>query len=151
MFCFLLLGNCAAAAAVSSNDLIAKAHIYDGRTIEFTGEVVGDVMIRGDFAWLNINDGAQAIGVWTNKQAAEKISYVGDYTHIGDTVKVAGQFHRACPQHGGDLDIHATEILISKQGHKVKHTVNNYKFAMTVILLLAIVAVSVWSPIKKPK
>ena len=83
------------------------------------GEVVGDIMHRGDFVWLSVNDGGAALGVFCSKKDLPKIEFIGDYKHIGDTVKVSGIFHKACAQHGGDLDIHAEKIEIIKRGNVV--------------------------------
>ena len=47
--------------------------------IVYAGEVIGDVMVRGDFVWVNINDGENAIGVWLDKELAREIQFTGSY------------------------------------------------------------------------
>lgn len=139
----LLLVVCsipATAKTISSNELIEKAQLYDGKTIEFQGEVIGDIMARGNYAWLNVNDGTQAIGVWAEKGQVQKIKRSGDYKYIGDEIKIIGVFHRACPDHGGDLDIHAREIHIAEAGHKTDHPINSTKALIAAILFIAILA-----------
>jgi aspartyl/asparaginyl-tRNA synthetase len=138
---FLSLGKCLFAQGISGRDLIDNAHFFDKRSVEIEGEVIGDIMVRGDYAWINVNDGSRAIGVWSEKRMVKNIEFSGSYRNIGDTVKVIGIFNRSCPQHGGDLDIHASEISIIKKGHAVDHPVNPNKVLAAVILFLVVVAV----------
>jgi len=112
MLCLALFvsgSNCYAQVSTSL-DLINDAKQYDGKTVNYKGEVIGDVMIRKDHAWLHVNDGTIAIGIWVPKTLIEDIRYVGEYHKKGDIVEVSGTFYRACSEHGGDLDIHASEI-----------------------------------------
>ena len=101
--------NCFAQVYTSS-DLINNAKQYDGKTISYKGEVIGEVMIRGDHAWLHVNDEYVAIGVWVRKADLKDIIYLGCYRAKGDIIEVSGIFNRSCPEHGGDLDIHVQEI-----------------------------------------
>ena len=104
---FWFLASLSFAQPISSIELINNAKQYDGKTVVYEGEVIGDVMKRGDYAWLNINDGQNAIGIWMNASLAQNISYTGSYKSKGDWAEITGIFNRACPEHGGDLDIHA--------------------------------------------
>ena len=107
----------AAAEDVGSADLIDNAALYDGKTVSYGGEVVGDILYRGDYAWVGISDGANTVSVYLPADEAKKIAYVGGYRIIGDTVQITGVFHRACASHGGDLDIHAGTVTIVQAGH----------------------------------
>ncbi|HWP22279.1 MAG TPA: hypothetical protein VN417_05980 [Candidatus Cryosericum sp.] len=106
----------AEAESVGSNDLIDRAKDYDGQTVVYEGEVVGDILYRGDYAWLAVFDGANTIGCYVTKTQAQQISFDGGYGKRGDTVRVEGVFHRACAEHGGDLDIHADTISVLAAG-----------------------------------
>src|SRR4030042_422395 len=86
------------AGQVSSTELINNAREYDGQTVIYIGEAVGDVMVRRGFAWVNINDGENAIGIWMSKELAGKIRFTGSYRTIGDRVEIAGVFQRNCIQ-----------------------------------------------------
>jgi hypothetical protein len=112
------------AEAVSSTELINNAKQYDGKTVTYIGEVIGDIMIRGEYAWINVNDGKNAIGIWIDKELAQGISYTGSYKSKGDWIEVTGIFHRACQEHGGDLDIHAQDMRKLSQGRKIKEGIN---------------------------
>jgi hypothetical protein len=105
----LSISNCYAQTATSL-DLLNNTKQYDGKTVNYKGEAIGDIMIRGDYAWLHVNDGTIAIGVWASKTMVQDILYVGNYHKKGDIIEVSGIFHRSCLEHGGDLDIHAFEI-----------------------------------------
>ncbi len=131
----LLLAPAAALAdgtAVSSNDLIDRAKDYDEQTIVYEGEVLGDILYRGDFAWLAVFDGSNTIGVFVTAEQAQQIAVVGGYGKQGDTVRIEGVFHRACAEHGGDLDIHADTMKVLSVGAAVQMPVSR------VVMILAI-------------
>ena len=147
---FLLLVLCLVLIVSSSNcyaqtptslELINNAKQYDGKTVNYRGEVIGEVMVRGDYAWLHVNDGIIAIGIWAPKTMIEDIRYAGDYHKKGDIVEVSGTFHRSCLEHGGDLDIHASEIKKVTSGSPViqpisrkKAYIGAYSFLLALLL-----------------
>lgn len=110
--------------AETSRQLIENSTNFDNKTVTFSGEVIG-VMIRGDFAWVNVlENGGYAIGIWSRADDARKVSITGDYTHVGDTVAVSGTFHTACLEHGGDLDIHADNFVVVSAGREINRSPN---------------------------
>jgi len=123
------------AQATSSSELIKNARFYDGQLVVYEGEVIGDLMRRADGVWVNLNDGPGAIGVWMSSFLARKINYAGNYKTRGDRLEVAGIFHRACLEHGGDLDIHAQGINVIAAGREVSEKLNLDKRNLAVILL----------------
>jgi hypothetical protein len=141
---------------VGSAALIENAKVWDGRTIEFRGEAIGEAMRRAGMAWVHLNDDAYmwknieegaALGgynsgqaVWLPAELASKIRFYGDYKHDGDVVAVRGRFNAACREHGGDMDIHATELAIVTIGHDVPHQVNAGRL-LTGLVLFAMAAV----------
>jgi hypothetical protein len=138
--CFAHLPDVCLAGQVSSTGLINNAREYDGQSIVYAGEAVGDVMVRGDFAWVNVNDGENAIGVWLNKELAGEIKFTGSYNTIGDRLEITGVFNRNCIQHGGDMDIHAQSIRRISPGRAIDEQLDivkrNYVFILLVILCL---------------
>jgi hypothetical protein len=146
MLCSVLIipyYNCYAQESTSL-DLLNNAKQYDGKTINYKGEVIGDVMIRGDHAWLHVNDGTIAIGIWVPKTMIQNICYVGDYDRKGDIIEVSGTFNRSCLEHGGDLDIHASGIRIISLGSSIIRPISRKKCyigaysLITVLLFLAL-------------
>jgi hypothetical protein len=63
------------------------------------------------------------------------IAYTGAYKSKGDWLEITGVFHRACPEHGGDLDIHAQGIRKINNGCAITHKLNIDKRNLAVALL----------------
>lgn len=146
-FSFQLSAISCHAASVSSTELIEHAKDFNNQAVEFEGEVVGDVMARGGFAWVNVNDGQNAVGIWGQRDQIQKIvNRKGLYKCKGDIIRVKGEFHRACAQHGGDLDIHMTKGLRIKDGFSIPHQLSSTKmkwasgFAVIALGLAALAA-----------
>jgi hypothetical protein len=97
-------------------DFIEQAKALNGQVVEFQGEVVGDIMQRQDHAWINVLCRGTAIGVWISEDQQAALGLAGRYGVTGDTVKIIGQFSQACPEHGGDLDVHAITLEIVAAG-----------------------------------
>ena len=123
------------AAVVTSEDLLKNAEKYDAEIVIFKGEVIGDIMIRNDFAWINVRDEFGAIGVFCPKDLVSEIKYQGSYKFKGDVVSLRGVFNRACSQHGGDTDIHAEKITIIEEGREILHSLQPQKVKASIILL----------------
>lgn len=123
------------AQPISSTDLINNAKQYDGKEVVYTGEVIGDIMARGNFAWINVNDGKAAIGIWIEKGLTQSVNYTGSYKSKGDWIEISGVFHRACSEHGGDLDIHAQQIRKIISGGEIPEKLEQGKRNLVFILL----------------
>ncbi len=141
---FLLVAAFSSAAQTAetpspgSTALVEDARDWDGRTVSFTGEAIGEAMRRGTMAWIHLNDDAyglaevagaglsgfnSGIGVWVDARSAARIALFGHYKCHGDVAEVTGIFHAACPQHGGDMDIHADTLRIARGGYEVAQPV----------------------------
>lgn len=156
--CVAPLSAVAAGAAVSSTALVEEPLKYDGHEVTFVGEAIGELMVRGDAAWLHLNDDAYmmknveegaALGgynsgmpVWLQADLGRTVTTFGDYEHEGDVVEVEGVFNAACAQHGGDMDIHASGLIVRVPGHQAADPVKAWK--LPVIALLGIVVMAVW-------
>lgn len=127
---------------VRSSDLINNAKQYDGTIIQYEGEVIGDIMNRGNNAWMNVNDGQNAIGIWVDRSLVEDVTRTGGYNSTGDTVEISGVFHRACIEHGGDLDIHAQSVRKISSGAPISHSVDAAK--VRVAVALSVVVLLLW-------
>ncbi len=120
---------------VDSGLLLQEWEKYDGKEVIFKGEAVGDVLWRGDFAWVAVNDdpyslralheagelhgGNSGIGVWMPASEAERIKRLGRHGSRGDYLEITGVFHADCGEHGGDFDIHALEVRVLEPGREV--------------------------------
>jgi hypothetical protein len=139
---------------VNSASLVENAAFWNERSITFKGEAIGECMVRGDMAWIHLNDDAymernieegaplggynSGHAVWLSAEIARQIRYWGDFKHEGDIVKATGIFHAACREHGGDMDIHATSMYVIRTGHPVRHHLNVQRAAFAAILLIIV-------------
>ncbi len=154
--CIMLIVNCLFCALcyaqpVSSAELINNAKRYDGKTIIYTGEVIGDVMKRakGINAWVNVHDGVNAIGIWLGKEHFYEIKTGGGYKLRGDIIEIEGVFHRSCIEHGGDLDIHAVSLRKVNDGVDIPETINTGKKNLAIILAGGLCLVLILNRLKR--
>lgn len=124
-FCLALPAHATDAPAVRSNDLIEDAARWDGQTVVFEGEAIGEVLPRGEYAWINLADEGNTLGCWVTAAMAKEITCCGRYGQHGDTLRVVATFQRACPDHGGDLDLHAISLTKTAAGYPVAHPVES--------------------------
>ncbi|MFH1097286.1 MAG: DNA-binding protein [Candidatus Desantisbacteria bacterium] len=127
----------------TSGELVTKCREYDRKTVTIEGEVVGEVARRGEFAWLNISDGNYGIGVFAPTPMIPAINHTGNYVSKGAVVSVVGTFHRACSEHGGGLDIHATTIKLVSPGYFFQHPIQ--PDSVRAVLFLGLIAIIVIS------
>lgn len=123
------------AQPLSVAEILKDPKSFDGKTIVFEGEVIGDVMRRGNFAWVNVYNYDDALGVWMSASLAAGIDYTGSYREIGDKIEVVGVFHRACPEHGGDMDLHAQGMRRISCGAPIPEKLSAKKRNVIIILL----------------
>jgi hypothetical protein len=146
-----------------SSELVARQNVpgrvekglyWDGKTVTFHGEAIGESMKRGSFAWIHLNDdaymernveeGAELGGynsgmpVWLPAGLVARIDTYGDYKHEGTIAEVRGVFNGACAEHGGDTDIHATSLVV-RPGRDAIDPIQPWK--ITLAALLSIVSV----------
>ncbi len=147
-----------AAERVSVKDLTESAENYDGQTLTIEGEVIGDILQQGDYAWITVNDDpyitreAQeerlragfniGIGVWLPTSEARKVKVLGGYKNVGDRVSVTGVFHRADSEHGGDTDIVAQSLAVLQEGQPVSRPLTLIRWI--ILAGLAMLALLLW-------
>jgi hypothetical protein len=120
----------AAIPLVGTKALIESPRDYDGKEILFEGEAIGDPMRRGDHAWINVLDSNAAMGVFLPADGLAAISAFGSDKRSGDMVRVRGLFHRACPDHGGDMDIHAYSVEVVSRGVETAHPIGRLRLIL---------------------
>lgn len=132
---FCLNGSVLAADVVDLNQLVENAEIMDGQTVTVSGEAIGEAMERGDHAWVNINDGTNAMGIWMPLDDIQNIKVFGDYKHLGDQLQVTGVFNQACVEHGGDVDVHSDSITVVAAGYATAESVPALKIVIGLVLV----------------
>lgn len=126
--------------------LVREGGTYDGREIAIEGEAVGDVMVRGSYAWINVRSPEDvALGVIVTPDQARRILRTGDYFHAGDHLRVTGTFHRFAPRYGGETCVVAREMTVARKGFATPHPVARRRMraasilaALTVISFMAL-------------
>jgi hypothetical protein len=118
---WLTFGDIAWGETVSGIRLLKNAENFDMKVVRYQGEMVGDIMRRGEYAWVNLSDGSGVISVWCRFELADAIKFKGDYHTRGDTLLVEGPFRRFCLEHGGDTDLHAADVQVVKPGDVIHH------------------------------
>jgi len=170
--CALLFALAGAMAGPASADdtvkvaqLVDNMRKYDGRVVTIQGEAIGDVMVRGTYAWITVDDDRYSkksieeggelvgmsnsgIGIWVLEHDTREITIYGGYKNKGAIVRVTGVFNRACHEHGGDTDIHATSVEVLKPGHPFSHPFPYDKLLVVVLLTCAIALLWYWRSIK---
>jgi len=126
----------------TSTELIEHAGAIDGSTVTYKGEIVAAVMNRGEHSWVNLNDGYNAIGIWCRTGSLSDVKTLGNYKNEGDVLEVTGVFHRACPEHGGELDIHADSVRIESRGFPIEEHISMRRIDITIMFfILALLAI----------
>lgn len=124
---------------VSSTELIDDAQNWDKQQITYTGEVIGDILTRGEYAWLSISDGKNTMSCIISTEDTKLINNLGRYGIKGDTVCVQGTFNRACTNHGGDMDIHGESLKIISRGYELKNEYSPKMLCLSAVALLGAV------------
>ncbi|HHW18942.1 MAG TPA: DNA-binding protein [Firmicutes bacterium] len=133
------------AVRVKIQDLAGRSSEYNGRKVVFSGEAIGDIMYRGQHAWVNVLDSTGAIGVFMPREFAQKIQHLGDYSHKGDTVEVIGVFSISCPLHNGDPDIHAESLTVLESGKTILHPISRERVILSMVLAMAAGYLGYWA------
>lgn len=138
------------AQTVSSKELVEKNRFFNGKTVWYQGEVIGDIMVRGKLAWLTVNDDAYSrqadkiklkgynsgLSVTVPKKLSQNLKFVGNYKQRGDIILLKAVFHNACPEHNGALMLHAKSLKVIKRGFIVKHKVSAFKLRLAAFSFL---------------
>lgn len=147
-------------ADVRSAELLACPERYDGRTVTFSGEVVGSLLERGNSAWLQLNDdryglrlgplpmvdvaaGAnESVAVTIPTVESRKIGLVGGADAQGDRVTVVGTFHASDPGDAGNPTIRAEELRVLEAGRRYQRSADAARTVTAVGLLFAAAVVT---------
>ena len=122
--------------------LTDEAGIYDGRTVQVTGEVVGDCLSAGkkNFYWITVEDEAQndssSISCLVSESLASKIDAYGRYGVKGSRVQVRGVYRQACNEHEGLADIHVGTLEVTNPGVKYDDAFDIREFLPGMFLML---------------
>ena len=135
------LSTCTPVAAqalpMSAADVVALGGARDGEEVLFEGEAIGDVLRATDgMRWINVLSGGIAVGVVMSAADADRVTHMGRYGEVGTTLAIRGTYRFGCDEHGGDLDVHATEVTIVAPGGLVDQDPGLWKLPVAAALLV---------------
>ena len=99
-----------------------QPHLYDRRTVQVTGEVVGDIINAEDpnYRWLiiqDLNTGSDAqISLYVTPVQAQKIDKFGRYGVRGSIIKATGMFQEVDPELEGAQSLRTSELDVLEKG-----------------------------------
>ena len=108
-------------------ELAAADSSSQGKTVQVTGEVVGDALISEEDEgkhWITLEalgDGDDSsISVLIDDSYLDLIDAYGTYGTTGTILQVRGVYYLTCPSHEGIMDIHAESVKIVSRGARVE-------------------------------
>ncbi|MDR3136410.1 MAG: TrkH family potassium uptake protein [Coriobacteriales bacterium] len=121
--------------SITITELSNAASHLDNQKVDFTGEVVGDIITadNGNF-WVTLNDGSASISVYVSASDVANISSRGGYQQQGTVLDVRGEFHLACGWHDGLSDVHASSFRVVEAGGPIAHLPNLPALALGLFL-----------------
>lgn len=122
--------------------LADESSVYDGQTVQVSGEVVGDRIGAGvaGYYWVTVeaeatND-ASSVSCYLSESLVSKIDSYGRYGVTGSRVQVRGEFHQACDEHDGLADIHVSTLEVTNPGYTHADTLEIGRFAPGLFLIV---------------
>lgn len=146
---------------VTSTQVLGCPAAFDGRSVVFTGELVGDLLARDGGAWVLVNDDDYALevgplpahrdrrgtnsglSVWLPDRLHGLVTGLGGPGRRGDLVRVEGVVRRADPDDGGGLTLRADTLQVLAPSVRV-HEPFDVAQAWSAAAALALAA-GVWS------
>lgn len=137
---------------VTSYQLLNCPRAFDQKTVTFTGEVVGELIVRRGGVWAQVNDDPYAliygplvghsahvgfnsgVAVWFPDGTHEIIETVGRPATRGDVVKIVGTFFRADPNDAGGLNIRADSVTVLAEGFTVDEPLHTLQLVVAAVL-----------------
>lgn len=148
-----------AVGRLRSSEVVACPDQFDGRLVEFVGEVVGDVLERQEGAWVLVNDDAYALEsgplpahdervgtntgltVWLPGNDVEAEVTPGRPRLRGDVIAVRGRLLRADPADGGGMTLRAEEYTVVSEARPAEPPFRRTQAIVAAIVVLVTLAV----------
>lgn len=120
------------------NALTSVNRALNGATVRFSGEAVGDILAADDdHVWVNmLGERGTSIGVYMTKAQAGGIHTLGDYHNSGTVLEVEGIYSISCEEHEGELDVHASTVLVTDNGGAITHGFSAERLFLAAVLCL---------------
>lgn len=124
--------------------LFDQSSLYDDRTVQITGEVIGDrIEAEGHpgYCWIMLtmieSEDKASISILMSDELAGQIDRYGKYGVTGTILQVRGTYHQACGEHDGLPDIHAsnTSVLTRGYDHPDEFVANDFLPGIVTVLV----------------
>jgi hypothetical protein len=146
---------------VTSAQVLGCPVAFDGRSVTFVGELVGDLLTRDGGAWVLVNDDDYALelgplpshrdrrgtnsglSVWLPEGLHRQVTGLGGPGQRGDLVRIDGVVRRADRSDGGGLTLRADSLEVLSPAAPVEEPLNVAQVWLAVGALAT--AAAVWS------
>lgn len=153
---------------VRSSEVMSCPDVFDpgdtgGPPVRYVGEVVGDVLERGDGAWVLMNDDGYGLetgplpahdryqgtntglSVWLPRRAVDPSQVTpGRPDRRGDVLLISGSIHRTDPADGGGLTLRAVTAEVVAPAREAPQPIHGRQAALAVLLALAAGALALY-------
>lgn len=148
---------------VSSAQVYRCPAAYDGLTVTYVGEVVGELLPRDGGAWAQVNDDDYALvtgpvighreragfntglAVWLDEPLADRIANPGRPALRGDVVLLRGTILRADPDDAGGITLRATELETLAAPLEIDPPLHVIQVIVAVTLSVLALAATAWA------
>jgi hypothetical protein len=148
---------------VSSSQIFACPQAFDGLTITYAGEAIGDLLERDGGAWLQVNDDAYALevgplarhddhrgvntglSVWLPDGLHEQVSGVGRPDRRGDVLLLEGTLLRTDPADGGGTTLRAERLEVLAPSVELEEPFHPVQAAVALVMGVGTVVALIWS------
>jgi hypothetical protein len=146
--------------AVTSAMVLACPAAFDGVSVRYAGELVGDLLARDGGGWVLVNDDDYALEVgplpahgehrgtnsgltvWLPHEFHAEVTGLGRPNRRGDVLAIEGEIVRADPQDGGGLTLRATEVEVLAASDTIGEPLDRPQLAFA--LAMTVIAAGLW-------
>jgi hypothetical protein len=123
---------------VTSGLVTSCPTLFDGRSVTYVGELVGDLLHRRGGAWVQVNDDDYALvhgplpahrehagtnsslAVWLPDDTLGQVTGLGRPGLRGDVVRIEGMIVRTDPEDGGGLTLRARRLQVLRPSEAIE-------------------------------
>lgn len=151
------------AGRIASTQVHLCPRAFDGLTVTYVGEVIGEVLPRRGGAWVQVNDDIYALevgplvghreqdgfntgmSVWLPDGLHQQIEAAGRPGRRGDVILVRGTLHQADPDDGGGITVRAEELEVLAETIEIDDPLHVPQLIVAIVLAIAALATVAWS------
>lgn len=135
----------------SIKEILKNSNLFNGKTVEIQGEVIGEPLKDADTQgiWINITFQGSNIGIFcSHEESIVQISHWGSYKEKGDQLKIRGVFYKDCPEHQIS-GVHLKSLEVMQEGGAREDPVSLRKKKLAIGLFAICLTIGVIYSIKR--